>query len=216
MKILIAHAVLSSVAFVALFPIGSIMIRLSSYRHAWLLHGLFQLFAYAVYIAGMGLRIYMASNLRMLSEAHAKIGIALFVALFVQPILGFVHHAMFKKVGRRTFWSYGHLWLGRSIVTLGIINGGLGLQLATRSGIGAPTQTHIIIYGVVAGVMWLLYVLAAVYGEHKRGKVRKMERRQPPVVYKYEYGTESDGSSGWHRERYGSWFRSRSNSSTNY
>jgi len=69
----------------------------------------------------------------MLNQAHPIIGIVLFVLLFFQPLLGFLHHFMFKKHGRRMVWSYGHIWLGRIIITLGIINGGLGLQLAKRT-----------------------------------------------------------------------------------
>ena len=69
---------------------------------------------------------------------------------------------MFKKYSRRTVWSYGHLWLGRAAITLGIINGGLGLQLADN------THKGEVAYAVVAAVMYLLYVGSIVIGESKR------------------------------------------------
>lgn len=84
---------------------------------------------------------------------------------------------LFKKHLRRTVWSYAHLWLGRIIVTLGIINGGLGLRLARRmmpvGMMGTPSRGAIIGYGVAAGCMWLLYVSAVIVGEIRRSRVRE-------------------------------------------
>lgn len=47
---IIAHAVLASVAFVFLFPVGGIIIRLASFPGLWWVHGLFQTFAYLLYM----------------------------------------------------------------------------------------------------------------------------------------------------------------------
>jgi len=112
----------------------------------------------------------------------------LFVLLAFQPILGFLHHMLFKKYKRRTFWSYGHLWLGRIIITLGIINGGLGFLLADN------TKTGPIVYGIVAGIIWIVYVAAAVYGEIKRA------RSAPPP---YSERMSSNEGSPVRREYYG-------------
>lgn len=87
---------------------------------------------------------------------------------------------MFKKYRRRTFWSYGHLWLGRIIITLGIINGGLGLNLANNTTRGK------IAYGIFAAVMFSAFVAASVYGEIKRAR----RQRSPPSY------TETLASSG--------------------
>lgn len=107
---------------------------------------------------------------------HTTVGVVVFALLFLQPIGGWMHHRMFKKKGTRTFWSYGHIWLGRLLITLGIINGGLGFRLA------ANTHTGYIVYSVVAGIVWLLYVASIVYGERKRVKnsPEKFEHRSPP------------------------------------
>jgi hypothetical protein len=172
-KIIVAHGVLAALAFVLFFPVGSILIRLGSFRGAWLVHGLFQLFAYVIYIAAFGIGVWMINNIpvNMLDSYHPIIGIIVFVMLFFQPILGFIHHLKYKKYSCRTIWSYGHLWLGRILITLGMINGGLGLLLASDApaftGI-APSQGQIIAYGVIAGIMWLLWVSASVYGERRR------------------------------------------------
>jgi hypothetical protein len=72
-------------------------------------------------------------------------------------------------------WSYLHLYNGRIMITLGIVNGGLGLFLA-----GAANGLKIA-YGVIAGVIWLVWMAAAVFGE--LGRLRpapKDTRRRSP------------------------------------
>jgi hypothetical protein len=100
------------------------------------------------------------------------------VLLFFQPLLGFIHHVQFKKHARRTFWSHAHVWLGRVVVTLGIVNGGLGLLLASDAPAFTgfrPDQRQIAAYAVVAAFMWLLWVVAAVVGERRRGREARMQ-----------------------------------------
>lgn len=58
--IVTTHAVLACLAFAFLFPVGGIMIRLASFRGLWLVHGLFQIVAYILYIAAFGLGIYVS------------------------------------------------------------------------------------------------------------------------------------------------------------
>jgi hypothetical protein len=59
------------------------------------------------------------------------------------------------------------------VITLGMINGGLGMLLASDAPAFLafrPNQGQIIAYGVVAGIMWLLWVAAAVVGERRRAR----------------------------------------------
>lgn len=189
-KLLIAHGVLASLAFVIFFPLGSILIRLGSFPGLWLVHGLFQIFAYLIYIAAFGIGIWMVNNIpiSLIGHYHPVIGIIVFCLLFFQPILGMLHHYQFKKYSRRTIWSHGHLWLGRIVITLGIINGGLGMLLATETGYFVPSKGQMIAYGVVAGIMWLAWVGAAVVGEKRRGRTSaKMEKEFGPPPYKEQY-----------------------------
>ncbi|KAF1947479.1 hypothetical protein EJ02DRAFT_90856 [Clathrospora elynae] len=179
-KLLTAHGILAALAFVLLMPVGSIMIRVGSFRGVWIIHGLFQVFAYLVYTTsfGIGLWIVLTAPVQLIDNYHVVIGILVFVLCFIQPISGWVHHVMFKNYSRRTVWSYGHLWIGRAVVTLGIINGGLGLYLASGAPAAtglAPSRGGIIAYGVVSGIMWLLWVAVAVHGEWKRTTSRKAD-----------------------------------------
>lgn len=106
-------------------------------------------------------------------DPHPIIGLILLAVIFFQPFFGLMHHLLFKRHLRRTIWSYAHLWLGRIVITLGIINGGLGLRLARKFPLGPPSRGAMIGYGIAAGFMWLLYVLAVLLGERKRRKVRR-------------------------------------------
>ena len=98
------------------------------------------------------------------SNGHPIIGIIVIGALVFQPIGGLIHHYMYKKYQRRTLWSTTHVWWGRIILTLGIINGGLGLMLS-----GNTVKVEIA-YGVVAGVMWLIWVIFAVWGHLNKSR----------------------------------------------
>ncbi|KAF2680400.1 iron reductase domain protein [Lentithecium fluviatile CBS 122367] len=182
-KMLIAHGTLAALAMVILFPFGAIAIRLTSFTGLVWVHAAFQGFAYLVYIVAFGLGIYVANQYDLIDEAHPIIGIVVFICLFFQPIFGFLHHSLFKKYQSRTFWSYSHIWLGRSVITLGIINGGLGFELADKMNLSS--KSGMIAYSVVAGVVWLAWVAAIVIGERRR----KTALANSPPKY-----TESPGS----------------------
>ena len=55
-------------------------------------------------------------------EGHQVIGIIVVVALIVQTVTGYKHHQDYKKIGRRTWISYSHLWIGRMVIVLGMVN----------------------------------------------------------------------------------------------
>lgn len=121
----------------------------------------------------------------MWSDPHTKLGVAVLVLAFFQPFLEIIHHSLFKKraaaakdgsankkAGRSAPGGI-HLWLGRALIVLGMINGGLGLRLAANSPFETNTRPKTIGYSVAAAVMFLLYVLFVVRGERRRSKERK-------------------------------------------
>jgi hypothetical protein len=125
--------------------------------------------------------VYIATAMDMMDETHAIIGIALLVALVGQPVFGFVHHKMFKKYGTRTFWSHAHLWLGRLVIPVGMVNGYLGIDLA-----GDASTGERVAYVAVAAVMLTIYVVAIIYGEFTRWQKSKQplepyEKDQQPL-----------------------------------
>jgi len=74
-------------------------------------------------------------------------------------------------------WGRLHLWLGRCLITLGIINGGLGLRLMETSPVQAKslTQSAEIGYGIAAGFMWCIYVFITVLWEGTRSARRRKQ-----------------------------------------
>ncbi|KAL2264079.1 hypothetical protein VTK26DRAFT_2573 [Humicola hyalothermophila] len=171
-----AHGIMAAVAMAALFPLGSVLVRLlPAGRLAVWAHAGWQALALCVFVAAAGLGIRVGSmvqtpggNLFEISSIryHLIIGLVVLGLLVLQPFLGIMHHVRFKKLRRRQVWSYLHLGNGRVVITLGIVNGGLGLHVAREA------TRFVIAYSVVAGVMWLLWMLAAVWGEVKRRKTR--------------------------------------------
>ncbi|KAK3627544.1 hypothetical protein LTR56_019128 [Elasticomyces elasticus] len=159
-----AHGAMASIAFVAIFPSGAILVRLASLPGLAWIHGGLQVFGYVVFVAAAGLGIFMASRDDYLQEPHAIIGILLLAVFFFMPIIGTIHHKMFKRVQKRTVWTYGHIFTGRIGIVLGMVNGGLGLQLANAE------SAYIIAYGVFAGLMGAGYISTIVFAEIKRSK----------------------------------------------
>jgi hypothetical protein len=82
--------------------------------------------------------------------------------VLAQPVLGRLHHNGYKATGGRTAFSHLHMWVGRLLITLGVINGGLGFLLAGN------TSTGPIAYAVVAAVFYLTYIVLAVVSERRR------------------------------------------------
>lgn len=85
--------------------------------------------------------------------------------LVIQPILGWLHHRHYIRHGESGLMSYAHTWYGRSLMVVGIVNGGLGLQLS-----GASRSLNVA-YAVVAAAFGVLY-MAGVVVKH-RGRNRK-------------------------------------------
>lgn len=191
---MIAHAVLASVAWAFFFPLGAIMLRLNIKSPIMLkLHIFFQLSAYLIFVAAAGMGIWLAifgsSYYDPWSDPHPIIGLVLLAFATLQPISGWIHHRIFHKrtvilatTNRgprpgRTVWGRAHLWLGRCLITLGIVNGGLGLRLTGRSPVQSRSVTRnaAIGYGVAAGLMWCIYIFLTVIFEWTRSARKRQQ-----------------------------------------
>jgi hypothetical protein len=85
-------------------------------------------------------------------DAHPIIGLIVVCGLFFQPFLGIGHHVLFKRKGGPNALTYPHIWWGRILITLGIINGYLGLKLSEN------TTGIEVAYAVVAGIIWAIWM----------------------------------------------------------
>ncbi|KAI0489645.1 iron reductase domain protein [Xylaria cf. heliscus] len=155
-----AHGILMSIVMVILYPIGSILMPLLG---NWVLHAVWQIVSFFAMWAGFALGVILAQRTGYnFAENHTILGTVV-VALFgVQPIGGYIHHLYYIKHQRRGLVSHGHIWYGRILMALGIINGGLGLQLA------GAARSLVIAYAVVAAVIFSVYIIGAILGQVKR------------------------------------------------
>lgn len=165
-----AHAIMAAVAFIFIFPIGAILVRVASFAGLHWVHAAIQVFGLLLFTAAVGCGIWMgvSTEEKLIKEYHPIIGLVLFGMLVFQPVLGLLHHRSYKKTGRRGVFSFAHLGIGRIAVILGIVNGGLGIMLA-----GDAPKKYTIAYSVVGGVMGLAYIAAIIFGEAKRSKDMK-------------------------------------------
>jgi len=159
-----AHAVLGSLAWVIFFPLGAIIIRFLSSPHAWLIHAFINVFAWAMFIVAAGLGIWMSLVSQQLNSYHPIIGLVLLALVSIQPIGGLLHHYLWAKRNKSEFVAMYHIWMGRILITLGMINGGLGLLYS-----GNATRGEQIAYGVVAGIIWVSWIAIAIGVPGKRG-----------------------------------------------
>jgi len=145
------------VTVVLLFPLGAIFQRLVGTA---LLHGAIQVLALALLIVGFGLGVKLGQLRDLLykfsGRTHTIFGTVILALFLIQPFLGLAHHHFYKRTAARTSVSHIHIWFGRIIIILAVINGGLGLKLA------ANTHGGEIAYGVVAGVIAVAYAATVV------------------------------------------------------
>jgi hypothetical protein len=175
------HACIMSIVFIILYPLGAMSIhlpidRISFLRNTYLrnkvpaIHMPIQILATVLMIVALGLGIRLAHDLRMFEEdvpTHVIIGLVVVCVLILfQPVAGMVQHRYFKKTGGRSVFAYIHRWLGRAAILLGIINNGLGFQLA-EDDIEVPKGSYIR-NAVIAGVLCLIWLGLVIWDEFLR------------------------------------------------
>ena len=80
---------------------------------------------------------------------------------------------LFRKHQKSTVWGAAHCWMGRVILILGTINGGLGLQLSGNTVKGE------IAYGVLAGFFFSLWAVSLVLDKRQKAKSMKSVESSP-------------------------------------
>jgi hypothetical protein len=152
-SVLKAHGIIGPIAFVLLYPLGAIAIRALSFPGLLWLHAGWMASTYILVLISMSLGIWLGVKSQQIDTYHAIVGLVVVGSLLVQPATGLAHHILYKRQGRPNTATYPHIWWGRAVITLGIINGGLGLRLADN------TRNGEIAYGFVAGFMWLMWMV---------------------------------------------------------
>lgn len=119
---IIIHAICFAGSFFLLFPLGVVALRWFG-RVRW--HWMLQALATLICVLGFAMAFafsFMDPEYHSFNESHQVIGIIVVAALIVQVCLGYSHHRNYQKLAQRTWVSISHLWVGRVVIVLGMVN----------------------------------------------------------------------------------------------
>ncbi|ORY57532.1 uncharacterized protein BCR38DRAFT_354536 [Pseudomassariella vexata] len=203
-RLVAAHGVIMAIAFVILYPLGSILMPVLG---KWMLHGAWQGVTFVLMWVGFAIGIVIVQRMETgLVQTHTIFGTVIVCLMVLQPVLGYMHHRHYVQHQARGAISYAHIVYGRVLMMLGVVNGGLGLQLANAS------NNLVIAYSVVAAIVFVLYVAVKGFtsfrkrrsGAGGQGKnlPQQKEASPPPREEHYEmprrpYGTQREGGPGF-------------------
>ena len=121
--LVIVHAICLAGSFLLLFPLGVVALRwFGWFRTHWIL----QILATFICIIGLIVAIALSAmdpEYVSFDNSHQILGILVVASLIIQVLLGYSHHRNYQKLGRRTWISHSHLWVGRLVIVLGMVNG---------------------------------------------------------------------------------------------
>ena len=84
---------------------------------------------------------------------HPIVGLTVFALATIQLFGGFLAHILYRKRGRPTIIGTVHVWTGLITITLGMINGGLGLLYNMH----VPPR-ELVPYGILTAIIWVCFV----------------------------------------------------------
>jgi hypothetical protein len=76
----------------------------------------------------------------------------------LQPLTELLNHYLFDRYPNIRYVGYEHVWLGRVLLTAGIVNGGLGFHFAESIPGPKWPQWPKIAYGALATLIFVIYV----------------------------------------------------------
>ena len=121
--LVVLHAVILTGAFGIAMPLAVILLRIS--RFGFKPHWILQSLALGASLVGLAIAIYMSAKSTAFGHfdaAHQILGILIVTLLLPQAFLGRAHHVQFRRTKRRALVSYLHLWSGRAVIALGMLN----------------------------------------------------------------------------------------------
>ncbi|KAJ5412580.1 uncharacterized protein N7487_006939 [Penicillium crustosum] len=176
-KIRTIHGSILAVTFVVLFPtFASLIHLLPSSKPVVKIHASLQAMSAILAIVGFGLGVYLNSQITIKGKHHQAIGaIVIILLVIVQPILGIRHHMLFRRTQRKTWLGYVHRWQGRIMLSLGVVNGGIGYNLSRTGPSGGP-RSALVGYGVAAGIVYVCYFGILAFKAFKQRQVSQGDK----------------------------------------
>lgn len=189
--LIIIHAVCLAGSFLLLFPLGVVALRWFKWVRV---HWMLQIFATLICVLGLIIAITFSAmdpEYDTFDQGHQIIGILAVVALIIQALLGYQHHRNYKKTGQRTAVSHSHIWTGRTVIVLGMVNAVLGFSLAGYT----PETIGIAVIAIVV----LAITLAIVYFGARRSKRSAVPpaSSEPSTIALSRYNTPGDEVNGY-------------------
>lgn len=186
--LLSAHGIIMSVLFLGLFPLAALTLYLPTTKKVRFIHAPLQVIGTILLIAGLVLGIVIGLRLDEIDGYHQVIGyIVVAMLVLFQPAMGLYQHLHYHKTGGRTIFGVMHRWLGRSMIVLGVINGGLGWQLTNSNGAYIP-------YAVIAAIVVLIYIFVVTFAWYTGRKPQDFEdekARRPSPGYEMQQPKEA-------------------------
>jgi len=184
----VAHAVIMSLVFVLLFPLSALTIYLPYHEKVRHIHAPLQLISLVLMLIGFGTGVQLAKRLDITTGYHQIVGYIVVVwMVLIQPALGLGQHLHFRKTGTRSPMGHVHRWLGRIIIILGIVNGGLGFMQAGPVGQRDVPTYSVIVYGIFAGLIFLVYLAVLIMSTFSAQRTSSLPGEKPrPRTEGYE------------------------------
>ncbi|BFZ65026.1 hypothetical protein YB2330_006189 [Saitoella coloradoensis] len=132
---IVAHAVFMLAAFFVLFPSGVVLLRVSQ-TWSFVAHWTIQVIATLAAIIGAVIMIWYSlqdPGYKSFKNKHQILGLVIVCAMIPQVVMGWVHHLNYKKYQTRTAPSHLHMWLGRTVLILAVLNAGWGYRLGENN-----------------------------------------------------------------------------------
>ncbi|KIY00819.1 uncharacterized protein Z520_03485 [Fonsecaea multimorphosa CBS 102226] len=192
-----AHAVIMPLVFVVMFPLAALTLYLPYSNKVRHIHAPLQVLSLILMIVGLGLGVQLGKQVDNLDGYHMVIGYILVAWMGVfQPTLGLLQHIHFRRYGTRSAYGQTHRWLGRAMIMLGVINGGLGFKTAGNIGSDDVPTYSVAVYSVFAVVVFIIYLVVLFFPRDSQSPQSSLSGEKPrPRIDGYEmHGRSSDGA----------------------
>lgn len=178
-----------SLVFLVLMPFAALALYLPYAKKVPHIHAPLQILNIILAIVGLALGVQLAKPLTLTTGYHQILGYILVGLLFsAQPLLGLLQHLHFRKTGTRSGMGLGHQWLGRIIIILGVVNGGLGMKQSGPVGNSWVPSYAPILYSIIAVIMFLVY-LGVVMGSSMTRKNTALVEKNDSRGYEMHSGS---------------------------
>ena len=133
-----------------------------------------------------------ATDIKQLLSYHPAFGLALVVLLISQPSLEVLNYRFYAKYPKVTKLAHVHMWLGRALLVLGALQGGLGLYWVAQFAKATVDLATRIAYGGTAVAAFLFYIcIGIIYPEFRGSVSRKVLKIRNASIAARETGQEA-------------------------